>query len=237
MGQVNTHICSNCGSVGLPGDKFCRKCGKPLKSENRCEKCGNIVQPKDHFCVKCGSSLTHKTAAIEKPQTAKEKKIGTSYVVIGKMEIARKNYSFLTEFINSISLPQIKSGDGNYARMVIAINGYDDDVRSLWDIPEVVEWYKDLHNHHPYMPLFLSPGSVQVYFRVLGPIAHTIVPPEYCNQKDLVSLLMHTLAERNKFFSHVLGSEFERYQRILGAADEAVTNAVINLTNGIQEPV
>jgi len=83
MGQANTHICSKCGYVGLSSDKFCRKCGNPLNLENRCEKCGNIVQPKDFFCTKCGSSLTHKTATIEKTQTSKEKRIGTSYIESG----------------------------------------------------------------------------------------------------------------------------------------------------------
>lgn len=50
-------ICSNCGNVGLPKDKFCRKCGSPINSEIHCKKCGNIVQPKDLYCVKCGSHL------------------------------------------------------------------------------------------------------------------------------------------------------------------------------------
>lgn len=49
--------CSNCGNVGMPGDRFCRKCGSPMESELHCKKCGNIVQPKDKFCVKCGSRL------------------------------------------------------------------------------------------------------------------------------------------------------------------------------------
>jgi hypothetical protein len=50
-------ICSKCGNVGWPKDRFCRKCGSPIKSEIHCKKCGNIVQPKDLYCVKCGSHL------------------------------------------------------------------------------------------------------------------------------------------------------------------------------------
>ncbi len=56
----STSICPKCGNIGLPNDKFCRKCGNAIKSEIRCEKCGNIVQPKDLFCVKCGSRLSRK---------------------------------------------------------------------------------------------------------------------------------------------------------------------------------
>ncbi|MEW5939067.1 MAG: zinc-ribbon domain-containing protein [Chloroflexota bacterium] len=50
-------ICPKCGNIGLPQDKFCRKCGSPIKPEIHCKKCGNIAQPKDRFCVKCGSPL------------------------------------------------------------------------------------------------------------------------------------------------------------------------------------
>jgi|GEM_PF-2349328 len=56
----STSICPKCGNIGLPKDKFCRKCGSPIKSEIRCTKCGNIVQPKDLFCVKCGFRLSSK---------------------------------------------------------------------------------------------------------------------------------------------------------------------------------
>jgi hypothetical protein len=52
-----TPICPKCGNIGLPKDKFCRKCGRPIKSEIHCKECGNIVQPKDLYCVKCGSPL------------------------------------------------------------------------------------------------------------------------------------------------------------------------------------
>jgi hypothetical protein len=144
---------------------------------------------------------------------------------------------FLLEFINSISLPQIKSGNENYSKMVLTINGYDNDARPLWDIPEVVEWYRELHTKYPYMPLFLSPGSVQVYFQVLGPISSSIIPAEYRDKDELVGLLLHTLSERNKYFSTVLGSDYDRCQAILNTADRAVTNAVTNLAKGIEEPL
>ena len=163
--------------------------------------------------------------------------IGTSFVVIPQADILKKSFSVLLNHINSVSLPQIKSEDGNYSKMVISINGYDNDARPLWEIPEVVEWFKELHKEHPYMPLFLSPGSVQVYFQVLRPIAHSIIPKEYRDQKDLVGLLLHTLSERNKYFSHVLGSTYNRYQPILDAADKSVADAVINLSKGIEEPL
>jgi hypothetical protein len=166
-----------------------------------------------------------------------KKAVGTSFLAIPKAHVLNKNYSMLLDFINSISLPQIKSGDKNYAKIVIAINGYDNDVRTLWNIPEVVEWFKELHMKHPYMPLFLSPGSVQVYFEVLRPIAHSIIPPEFKDKKDLVGLLLHTFSERNKYFAHVLHDDYDLCQSILEAADKSVGDAVTNLANGIIEPL
>jgi ankyrin repeat protein len=163
--------------------------------------------------------------------------IGTSFVVIPRADILKKSFSVLLGHINSVSLPQIKSGDGNYSKMVIAINGYDNDDRPLWDIPEVIEWFKELHKKHPYMPLFLSPGSVQVYFQVLKPLAHSIIPADYSNQKDLVGLLLHTLQERNNYFSRVLGSDYDRCKPMLDAADKSVGNAVTNLVKRIVEPL
>ena len=165
------------------------------------------------------------------------KSIGISYVVIAKADIEKKSVSVLLDYINLVSLPQIRSGDANYSKMVITINGYDNDARPLWDIPEVVEWFRELHTKHPYMPLFLTPGSVQVYFQVLKPIAYDIIPAEYRDTKDLVGLLLHTLSERNKYFSGALGSDYDRCQSILNAADKSVTDAVINLVNGIEEPL
>ncbi|MFH0846563.1 MAG: hypothetical protein V1894_00695 [Chloroflexota bacterium] len=96
--------------------------------------------------------------------------IGISYVVIPKTDILQRSFSVLLRHIDSVALPQIRSGDMNYSKMVIAINGYDSDARSLWDIPEVVEWFKELHMKHPYMPLFLSPGSVQVISECFSPL-------------------------------------------------------------------
>lgn len=166
-----------------------------------------------------------------------ERNIGTSFLIIPKTDILKRNFSALLSFINSISLPQIKAGDKNYAKMVISIDGYDSDERPIWEIPEVVEWFKELHRQHPYMPLFLSPGTVQVYFGVLQPIARSIVPAEYRDNKDLVGLLLHTLAERNKYFFAALGSDYDRCKSILNTADKSVADAVTKLVQGIKEPL
>jgi hypothetical protein len=164
-------------------------------------------------------------------------RVGTSYVVISKESVLQKDVSALLNFVDQVTLPQIRSGDANYSRIVLTIGGYDDDARPLWDIPEVVDWFREVHTKHPYMPLLLSPGSIQVYFRVLGPIAHGIIPREFQHENSLKGLLLHSFQGRNAYFSRVLGSDYERCQAVLNEADKEVGNAVVKLAKGIEEPL
>jgi hypothetical protein len=164
------------------------------------------------------------------------KRIGTSILIISKEDILKRNFSTLLFHITSVSLPQIKAGDKNYSKTVISIDGYNNDARPLWKIPEVVKWFEGLHRRHPYIPLFLSSGSVQLYFLILKPIAFRVLPPEYRGMNDLVGLLAHTMAERNKYFIAILGGDYERCQPILINADKLVSDAVTKLIQGVQEP-
>lgn len=165
------------------------------------------------------------------------KKIGISICVIPKEHILQMDFSMLLRHISLISLPQIKAGETNYSKLVISIDGYNDDSRPLWQIPEVIKWFKELHLNHPYMPLFLTPGSVQVYFQVLIPIAKNIIPESLRDKNEPVGLLLHTFEGRNAYFSEALGDDYDRLQYILNAADKSVADAVINLVNGVQEPL
>jgi class 3 adenylate cyclase/tetratricopeptide (TPR) repeat protein len=47
--------CSNCGTVGIPGKKFCAECGKPL--HNRCSSCNSDNAPEAKFCADCDKPL------------------------------------------------------------------------------------------------------------------------------------------------------------------------------------
>ena len=170
----------------------------------------------------------------ESSKKSPPKGIGHSVVVIS--DVSLKDYSPLTNFIDSVSLRQIREGEKDYARLAIAIGGYDNDPRPLCDIPEVTAWYRDLHITYPYMPMFLSPGSIQVYFGVLQPIALSILPEQFANNKDLVGLLLHVFAARNRYFAEVLGSDYDRLQYVFKHADALVTAAVVKLAEGIDEP-
>ena len=52
------------------------------------------------------------------------------------------------------------------------VNGYDDDPRALYDIPEVQSWMRKLDQEWPYWFFFLSPGE----HSTLGWITGTLVP-------------------------------------------------------------
>src|ERR1700735_5354837 len=47
--------CTNCGTEGKTGKKFCAECGRPLS--NRCSKCGSDNASGAKFCADCGTSL------------------------------------------------------------------------------------------------------------------------------------------------------------------------------------
>jgi class 3 adenylate cyclase len=56
--------CTNCGTEGIPGKKFCAECGTPLS--NRCSKCGSDCAPDARFCVDCGAALGASAATSRK---------------------------------------------------------------------------------------------------------------------------------------------------------------------------
>jgi len=45
----------------------------------------------------------------------------------------------------------------------IPISGYDLDPRSLTQIPEVVAWFRKVHENYPFLPIFLSPFVLNDY--------------------------------------------------------------------------
>jgi len=48
-------VCGKCGHENPADDKFCGKCGAPLKPV--CPKCGAELKPGDEFCGKCGKEI------------------------------------------------------------------------------------------------------------------------------------------------------------------------------------
>ncbi len=49
--------CSNCGELNSPQNKFCGKCGTPLKVEKHCPQCGTKIENGVNFCPNCGNKV------------------------------------------------------------------------------------------------------------------------------------------------------------------------------------
>jgi predicted amidophosphoribosyltransferase len=59
--------CAACGKVALPGDRFCTKCGTPIKpvqpeaapprARPACVNCGSALTANDVFCSRCGTRV------------------------------------------------------------------------------------------------------------------------------------------------------------------------------------
>lgn len=55
--------CPSCGADGGPADKFCGRCGAPMKdpvqvtpARSTCPGCAAVLAPGDRFCSRCGVS-------------------------------------------------------------------------------------------------------------------------------------------------------------------------------------
>jgi hypothetical protein len=55
--------CPSCGNDGGPADKFCGRCGAPMKNpvhvtpaRSTCPGCAAVLAPGDRFCSRCGVS-------------------------------------------------------------------------------------------------------------------------------------------------------------------------------------
>jgi|SRR5215831_293411 len=58
----------------------------------------------------------------------------------------------------------------------ILIRGYDDDVRSLYEVPEVRRWINILHTRWPDALFWLTPGSLWTSLLCLNPEMHKRLP-------------------------------------------------------------
>lgn len=160
-------------------------------------------------------------------------RIGMSYVIISKEHVLSYNYELLLKFIDEVSIPQIKSGNSAYATIILSINGYDHDPRSLWDIPEVVLWFKTLHNQMPYAPFFLSPGSVQLYFAINQPHARD----KDDAQRVLRSLFSTSAGAFENLLLKIQGTDKTTIKEVLNIAKSRTGLAVENLLKGIEEKI
>lgn len=69
--RVSNNVCANCGTIRLPGNKYCPQCGqeypqeeKPtptIKKKMTCPKCGIAIREGASFCGNCGERIVIET--------------------------------------------------------------------------------------------------------------------------------------------------------------------------------
>ena len=166
-------------------------------------------------------------------------RVGTSFLVISKGSVLEKNVSDFEIFVDSVCLAQLRSGRKDYATAVLSIDGYNDDSRSLWHIPEVREWFKALHSVRPYAPYFLSPASIQIYFTCLEPFLPGLLPKEYAGKQHhpVVYMVTYAMDQFMDLLHMVLPSKPDLADGVLNEANERVFSALRNLKESKAEPI
>lgn len=146
-------------------------------------------------------------------------------IEIHRGHILEKKFDLLIEYIHNYILPQIRRGVGDHAKISLAIGGYDDDPRPLNEIPEVIVWYKELYEKHPYVLYFLTPESIQIFFFVMLAGYRDILSAE-------ATLLFQTFGQDDSHFAALLGDDRAHYQSILSAAKQRIDKAIIDVATG-----
>lgn len=83
------------------------------------------------------------------------------FTAISKQEIVAGDIGTISGLIELAVVELKETGEINPWNMTIS--GYDTDPRSLPEIPEVVAWFRKVHENYPYFPIFLSNFSVHSY--------------------------------------------------------------------------
>lgn len=90
---------------------------------------------------------------------------------IGKDEVLSGSLKNLDDLVRSIE--NDFKVFGQLSTWNLTISGYDEDPRSLIQIPEVVAWYRKAHKAYPFLPFFLSDYALKSY--LLAQLEVTVV--------------------------------------------------------------
>jgi hypothetical protein len=66
--------------------------------------------------------------------------------------------------------------DGALNRVEVTIGGYDDDPRSLYEVPEVRRWVRQVQKEWPDAPFWLTPASLWLWMLCLNPQMFSRLP-------------------------------------------------------------
>ena len=106
---------------------------------------------------------------------------------------------------------------GQLNHLEILISGYDNDSRSLYEVPEVKRWIKMIHSRWPDWLFWLTPGSLWLCMLCLNPGMHKRLPDGRLQIAVDTEELLRQFAEVLVFGTEVL--------REFGMVDDQVNRA------------
>jgi hypothetical protein len=93
--------------------------------------------------------------------------VGRVLVVIGRKSIARSSLRMLEDGLERVMQDSFK-GNGFGRLLQFTTDGYTADERPLWEIPEVVAYFKQLHEQKPYLPYWMGKECIPLYCLILA---------------------------------------------------------------------
>ena len=96
-----------------------------------------------------------------------EEELNIKMVIVPKEDILRKKFVDVEPILFYIT-EKIKETQKFPVLMRILVDGYNEDPRLLLEIPEVIEWFGDLHSKYSYLPYFLDEETIPLYYYIVA---------------------------------------------------------------------
>jgi hypothetical protein len=88
--------------------------------------------------------------------------VGRVLVVVGRKSIATGSRSLMEDGLERVMRDSFQ-GSGFGRLLQFTIDGYTEDARPLWEIPEVVAYIKELHEQKPQLPYWMGKECIPLY--------------------------------------------------------------------------
>ena len=93
--------------------------------------------------------------------------VGRVLVVIGRQSIERGSRRMLEDGLERVMQESFK-GNGFGRLLQFTTDGYSADARPLWEIPEVVAYFKQLHEQKPHLLYWMGKECIPLYCLILA---------------------------------------------------------------------
>jgi hypothetical protein len=113
---------------------------------------------------------------------------------------------------------------GYLNHLEIAIGGYNDDSRALYEVPEVRRWVKQAHTVWPDSMMWMTPGSLWIWILCLNPGMHSQLPDGRNQIKMDMEIIIPQFAESLLAGEDVLSNAGMLEEQVKGVKVQAQQN-------------